>query len=167
MQTEIKYSIITLLGIAVFYAIPYFISEVEIPMNSPIAYASLLVPIVTIYFGIRERKNKRLEGKIDFTKAFATGLIITIFYSVLLCLLLAFVWPYFDLQITAEMIETEREHFAGEGRSPDEVDELIRQLKGVTGLPMQLMQTFMSNLISGMLISVVVAFVFKRPEYPE
>ena len=98
MQTEIKYSIITLLGIAVFYAIPYFISEVEIPMNSPIAYASLLVPIVTIYFGIRERKNKRLEGKIDFTKAFATGLIITIFYSVLLCLEITEINPLLDTE---------------------------------------------------------------------
>lgn len=167
LQTEIKYSLITFLGIVLFYTVLYFLPQVESPENSRLAYGALLIPVATIYLGIKERKDKFLKGEIDFAKAFATGLIITIFYSTLVGMLLAVAWPWLDLQLTPEIVATERARLTGEGFSPAEVNESIRQLKGMTSRTMQTMQTFMSNLISGMLISLVVAFIIKRPEYPD
>ncbi len=169
IQLEIKYSIITFIGVIAVYTFLHFFPFEEFGglVNSSWGFLPLLIPCFTIALGIRERKNKLLDGEIDFGRAFATGLIISIFYATLVTIALAVAWPWLELAATEQMIESERARLAEGGHPPEEVDELIRQIKGVTSLPMQMMQTFMSNLIAGMLISLVVAFGFKRPEYPE
>lgn len=74
--------------------------------NDYLGYAAMVVVFSLIFFGVRNYRNKELDGVISFGKAFKTGFIITLIASTMYVL----VWLFYFYLFMPDFIDHYTEH---------------------------------------------------------
>jgi hypothetical protein len=67
----------------------------EVKANDFVGYAAMVVMFSLIYFGVRNYRNKQLEGSISFGKAFKTGALIALVASTIYVIIWLFYYYLF------------------------------------------------------------------------
>lgn len=82
-STIIRYGIYSLLTAAVIF-LAALILGADLSMNTQaiVGYASMVVSLFFVFFGIKHFRDKENEGAITFRKAFIIGVFITLFAAV-------------------------------------------------------------------------------------
>lgn len=71
----------TILCANLFVMVNIFYSDTEFKGNDVVGYAAMVVLFSLLYFGVKNYRDKELEGSISFAKAFKTGSLIALFGS--------------------------------------------------------------------------------------
>lgn len=164
MKTELKWALITALGVAAWILVEFFLgfhSEM-MEIGKFTGYFAVIIPLLTYYYGLKEKRDKDLGGKISFAKAFGSGLLISFIASILLLIFMfiyvEFINPgWFEAGMIYEMNKLEEA-----GYSTQEIIMQIEDLSYLYSTPTQLLVTFFGTLIQGFLISVAMAFSVKK-----
>ncbi|WP_304232088.1 DUF4199 domain-containing protein [Jiulongibacter sediminis] len=85
-KAAIKYGLISgaIVSILLAFSAPYMINnQGSLGTSQLMGYISMMLALVLIYFGIRERKMKELGGEITFLDALKTGAMIALICSVI------------------------------------------------------------------------------------
>src|SRR4051794_4599599 len=94
-----------ILCVNMIYMVNLLYTNPHFKSNDIVGYAAMVVIFSLIFFGVRNYRNKRLEGVISFGKAFKTGALIalvasTIYVVVWLFSYYLFVPDYLDKYIS-------------------------------------------------------------------
>ena len=88
MTLTFKYGLLVTLGIALWILIKHFLLQIDDP-QSKAAYLDLLffnlLPIIMLYRGIKAKRAGH-NGELTFLEGFKTGLMISLVYTILICL---------------------------------------------------------------------------------
>lgn len=164
MKTELKWGLITGLGVAAWIIAEYFLgfhSEL-MEIGKFTGYFAIIIPLLTYYFGLREKRDKVLGGKISFARAFGSGLLMSLITSIILTIFMfvyvEFINPdWFESGVAYEMRRLEEAGYSGQ-----EIGMQLSDFAYLYSTPTQLVVTFFGTLIQGILISLAMAFTIKK-----
>jgi hypothetical protein len=167
-QIVIKYGIIAgLILSAMIFTIGAVIGQTtNFEKGEIYGYMFMVAAFSTIFFGIRDLRDKIQDGEINFNKAFRTGLIITIIGSVFYVI----AWMiYFNL-IDNTFVERYTEYYIGKvnasGQTPDQIAKEIQSfkenMKNYNNPLVMALFTFLEVFPIGLSVSILCAFIMKR-----
>ncbi len=91
----------TILCINMVYMVNLIYTNAEFIANDVLGYAAMVVIFSLVFFGIRNFRNKQLDGVISFAKAFKTGLLIVFVGSTMYVL----VWLFYYYLFVPDFID--------------------------------------------------------------
>ncbi len=162
MKTEIKFGlIISFLGflwICVEYAVG--LQKEYIELHPMITWLALLIPVLGIVYGLKEKKVKVLGGIISYGQAVKTGFFIAT-VAALTSIPFQFIFhtlvnpDYFSF-----MISYAEERAISDGRN---VEEAVESAKAFFNLGSYIAQSFIGNILGGTFITLIAgAFLRKK-----
>ena len=157
---EIKYgiliSIFTLIWI-VFEQLLGFQNE-YIEWHSIISTFSLIIPIIGLYFAIKEFKMTR-SNKYNFQKGFGVGFRITIINTVLIIPIIYLFYQFINPDWTSTMMNNAKLKALEQGEDPLKA---IEEARSYFSLKYYMIQSLISTFIFGTLMSSLIAFLIKN-----
>lgn len=129
--------------------------------NDVVGYATMIIIFSLIYFGVRNYRNKYLDGKISFAKAFKTGALICFVASTIYVVA---GMSYYYL-FAPDFIEVYTDYMIRNAQ-PNEVEAITEQMTGFKEMyknPLfAILITYMEVLPIGMIIALFSALILKR-----
>ena len=166
MKTEIKYGLITGAGVCLWVMTVYFLGFHTAPEKMHIGeysgFFSYIIPIVCLYLGIKNKRDKELGGYIRFGQGLTTGFLMTLI-TALITVIFFFIYNKFINTDWMEIgIEYTRKKLVVEGLNPAEISLRIENMRKMYTLKMQLTGAFIGTIIQGMILSVVISFILRK-----
>jgi len=132
--------------------------------NDIVGYAAMVVIFSLVFFGIRNYRNKQLDGVISFGKAFKTGALIallgaTIYVVVWIFAFYLFVPDYIDKYTVHVLNATARDHAASLAAKTKEMADFKEMYKSPFFV---ILITYFEVLPVGLVVALVSALVLKR-----
>ena len=152
-----------ILCINLLYMVDLCYTNPEFESNDIVGYAALVVMFSLVFFGIRNYRNKQLEGFISLGKAFKTGALIALVGSTLYVVFWIFYYylfvpDYLEQYIKHVMMEADRsgataQEIAAKTQEMDQFREMYRNpffvvlITYAEVLPIGLVIAFISSLV--------------------
>jgi hypothetical protein len=92
-----------------------------------VGYASMVLSLSVVFFGIKKCRDDILEGTITFWQAFKVGILITLIASVIYALAWEVAYHTFAADFTEKMSQHYLEKATREARSEEELKQTIEQ----------------------------------------
>ena len=129
-----------------------------------IGFLSMIIAFSLIYVGVKNYRDKQLNGSISFGKAFQMGLLITFvastIYVITWAILYKFVMPDFMDIYSAEMVRQAGEESAAAAQA--KADEMAKYKEMYKNPILFILFTYVEILPVGLLISLITALILKR-----
>lgn len=130
-----------------------------------LGYITMIVALSTIFFAVRQYRDKHLDGDIKFGKAFLVGLLITVVAGIIYVA----AWELFlktsDLDFAGQYLSYMEKGMMEKGMSAAEIDAELASTKEMmdtykNNTPFRLALTFVEIFPVGLLISLISALIF-------
>lgn len=164
MKTELKYGLITGIGLSIYVFVEYLLGFHTIypDIGEYSGYFSAIIPVAAIFFSIKEKRNRSFNGIISFGQAFITGLVI----SVISAFILTAFFYFYNNNINPEginyLVEWKANQMREENYSEEEIVATIEEYN-VRNNPMVI---FAGTLGMGTLITIIFSFLLRRNTIP-
>lgn len=130
-----------------------------------LGYATMVVAFSTIFFAVKQYRDKHLNGSITFGKAFGLGMLITLIASIIyVCC-----WELFltttEIDFAGQYMSYLEDGMKAEGKSAAEIQTALADTKQMmdnynNNTPMRMGLTFIEIFPVGLLISLISALIF-------
>lgn len=151
----------TLLCVNLFYMVHLCYKEASLKGNDVLGYSIMVVVFSLTYFGIRNYRDKELNGEISFGRAFKTGALIAFAGSTIYVV----VWLFYYYLFVPDFMERYAYHMLRDVPPADlaektkEIDDFKEMYKNPLFV---VLFTYVEVLPVGLLVSFVSAFTVKR-----
>ena len=137
------------------------VSDPNFKSNDVLGYAAMVVVFSLVYFGIRNYRNKQLDGFISFGKAFKTGALIalvasTVYVVVGLSYYHLFVPEFIDKYTQYVLRHTSEANLAAKTREMEEFKEMYKNPA------FAILISYSEVLPIGLVVALISAFILKR-----
>jgi len=133
-----------------------------------IGYSFMVLSLAAIFFGIKSYRDKVLNGKIAFGKAFLLGLGISVVASLIFGLYTFFLYNVIQPDLSSKMIEMYREKIRTSGQAQEIITKQLAEFESEavqwSNPVAQVLLMVFTVLPLGILISLVSAAILKRKE---
>ncbi|HAD96440.1 MAG TPA: DUF4199 domain-containing protein [Cryomorphaceae bacterium] len=130
--------------------------------NDFLGYSTMVVILSLIYFGVRNYRNKQLNGVISFGKAFKAGLLIALVASTMYVV----VWLFYYYLFVPDFMEVYASHVLEQCTSPDELaatKEEIEMFREMYKNPLfVVLLTYAEVLPVGLIVTLISSLILKR-----
>jgi amino acid transporter len=156
----------TILCINMIYMVNLCYTNPDFKGNDVVGYTALVVVFSLTFFGIRNYRNKELNGEISFGKAFKTGVLIafagsTMYVVVWLFYYYLFVPDFIDVFIPHVLKETSPADLPAKTKEMANFKEMYKNPVFVVLI------TYSEVFPIGLIVALVSALVLKRKKKPE
>jgi len=151
----------TILCVNMLYTVNQLYNNSNFTGNEIIGYAAIVIVFSLIFFGVRNYRNKHLNGFISFGKAFKTGFLIallgsTLYVSAWLFYYYLFIPDYLDIYIPFALGEVPSTELAAKTTEMESFKEMYKNPLFVVLI------TFFEVLPIGILVSFLSALFLKK-----
>jgi hypothetical protein len=151
----------TILISVMIYMVNLMYTNPDFKGNEIAGYAAMVVLFSLIFFGVRNYRNKQLDGVISFGKAFKTGFLIalvasTVYVVVWLFYYYLFVPDFFDVYMSYVLKETPPAELAAKTSEMESFKEMYRNPLFV------ILFTYAEVLPVGLLVALISSFILKK-----
>lgn len=173
-KTVITFGLIGGLLIAIMWFATSFIwidenGKWDLSAGTVLGYINMLVGLSMIFFGIRQYRDRHLDGMITFGRAFKIGFFITLIASAIYVIgwMIFFNTSEVAQSFTDQYIEHVSEKWAAANMPEEELNDKVEKLRGqmenYKNSPLMMIAwTFMEIFPLGLIISLISAFILKR-----
>lgn len=134
-----------------------------------IGYASMVIALSMIFFGVKTYRDQHLKGSITFWNAFKMGILISLIAGVMYCL----TWEIYFQSTGGDFMAKYSEHYvqriAAEGASAAEIEEAKNYMKSMSDMYenpiIRFGFTMMEILPVGIVISIICAGLLRKTEF--
>ena len=131
--------------------------------NDIVGYAAMVVMFSLIFFGIRNYRNKQLNGIITFGKAFKTGALIALVGSTIYVI----VWLFYYYLVVPDFIEVYTERVLNTC-SPSDLEAKTKQMASFKEMYKNplfiILITYTEVLPIGLVVALVSALILKKKQ---
>ncbi len=150
-----------ILCINMIYMVNLFYTHPDFESNDVLGYAAMVVVFSLIFFGVRNYRNKELDGIISFGKAFKTGLFIaligsTMYVVVWLFYYYLFVPDFLDKYIPYALKDIPADELAAKTQEMDKFKEIYKSPFFV------ILITYSEVLPVGLIVTLISALILKK-----
>jgi len=162
-MTEIKYAIFSSFLLFIWMVIEYTLLVPNFhEIGVYIGIVPVIIPVIGIYLGIKERREKINFGYITFKEAFRTGLVITFIAAIMIVF---FIYVYYEFMnpnyvnfLAAETEKTLIKQNAGR----EEINAAVTIIKYQFSFNVQIIQQLLFILTGGTAITFILSMIMKR-----
>lgn len=165
-NTIIKFGVYSLLTASILFLLSFLLGEnLDYDMQAVVGYASMVISLLFVFFGIKHYRDHENDGKVSLAKAIVIGLLISLFAA----LGFAIVDYIYTTQINPDFASEYLAHSIKEMEatlSPTEFEEqkktLTKQMEDY-GSPIALASMmFVTVTIIGFIISLISGLILQR-----
>lgn len=165
-NTVLKYGIYSAITICLLMSISWFLGKsLEYSTQEVIGYASMIVSLLFVFFGIKHFRDQENEGVVSFGKALLIGLLISLLaafaFGVLDVIYVKYLYPDFMADYYAYYVEEIKNSFTGE-ELKTKLAELEAQKELFSNIFMSFFLMFITVFMIGFIISLISALILQR-----
>jgi hypothetical protein len=154
--------IMGLIGI-VYSLVIYFL---DLSLNKVQGYVFMVILLVILFFLVRSYRDNYLHGIITFGQSLGAGLIIFLYYAVIMALFTYILYAIIDPDLTGKMLAAGEEAMLKKGMPQEQIDAgMAIQAKIMKPAIMALMG-ILSSMFTGFIISLLVAAFVRKEGNP-
>ena len=164
MSTEIKYGLITGIAVCIWVFIEYLLGfhTANPEAGEFTGYFAFIIPIVTIFLGIKEKREMHYDGLISVSHGVKTGILISLYAGIISSVFYVVYYRFINPDYINIAIQFEKQRLETLGRSPAEISAQIEQTRMMFSPVYQFIAGLISTLLTGLLISIVLSLLLKR-----
>jgi small-conductance mechanosensitive channel len=151
--------ILGLVGI-VYSLVMYFMN---LTFNKTVGYIFLLVLIILLFFLVRSYRDNYLYGYITFGKAFGTGVVIFLYYSIIAAIFTYILYAVIDPGLSAKQLAFTEEIMSKRAMPQEALDAAMKIQKKIMKPEIIAPFSIVGNMLYGTVMSLIVA-IFVRKE---
>ncbi len=163
-KIEIKYGIITGLGVSAYVMLEFLLGlhtkYIEIGEFS--GYFSAIIPILTLYFAFREKRDLQPGSILPYGKGFLTGLYISIIASFIIAVFFSIYYAYINPDFIKDGAEYARNKMIAMHVSQAKIDQELKDEAEMSRQPMQFFLTFVGTVFPGIMLSLIMVLIMKK-----
>jgi len=162
-MTELKYGMFTSFILFVWMIIEYTLIVPNFHETGMyIGLVTILIPVIGIFLGIRERREKTNFGYITFSEAFRTGIVITFIVAVMIVL---FTYAYYQFMnpnyVNYLAAETEKA-LIKQNAGREEINAAVTIIRYQFSFNVQIIQQLLFILLGGTAITFIISMILKK-----
>ncbi len=131
-------------------------------IGSYIGIIAILIPIVGIYRGIKERRDKSNFGYIRFKDAFRTGIVITFIIAVFVVLFTYVYYSFINPDFVNYLAAATEKNLIQKNAGRDEINAAVTVVRYQFSFNVQIIQQLLFVLLGGATITLIVATLLKK-----
>jgi len=164
IKTEIKYGIITGLIICFWQLSEFLLGFHTNKMNigEYTTYFVVVIPIITIYMGIKEKRDKIYSGHISISRGIRTGLMISLVATLIVAVYLVFYFNSINPDFLELSIAYQKGKLLSRGKTVEQISLEMNQLKFMFDFVNQFLFGTLGLLTSGFIISFALSLFLKK-----
>ncbi len=122
----------------------------------------ILLPIVMIILGIREKRNIDFKGRLEFADGVKSGFVISLIFGAITALFFVIYGSFINPEYLDNLIMFERSKMIAQGISENEIGPKIDAMRTMNTLPIQPVFQFIGSIFSGLAISIIGTAILKK-----
>jgi hypothetical protein len=123
---------------------------------------AILLPIVMIPIGIREKRDVELDESFMLYDGMKTGLTVATIYGAITAAFFFIYQTYISPEYVANLIAFERIRMVGAGIAQDDIAIKVDAMRTMNSFPALVIFQFIGAIISGLAISIIASAFLKR-----
>jgi hypothetical protein len=151
--------ILGLVGI-VYSLVIYFM---DLTLNKTQGYIFMVVLIVLLFFLVRSYRDNYLYGYITFGRAFGSGVVIFLYYSIITAIFIYILYSVIDSGLVAKQLANTEEMLSKRGMAQEALDAAMKFQKKIMKPEIIAPFSILGNMVYGAIMSLIVA-IFVRKE---
>lgn len=161
---EIKYGIITGVGICIWIFLEFLLGfhTVNMDWGQYSIYFVLIIPIITTYLGIKEKRDNQNGGIISFGGGIKTGLMISLIAAVITALFIIIYFNYINPGFFERGIAFQKEKLILKGKTGKEIGKELKNIRATFSFINQLLFGIIGTVGTGLIISIVLSLFLKK-----
>jgi len=164
IKTEIKYGIITGLIICLWQLSEFLLGFHTNKMNigEYTTYFVVVIPIITIYMGIKEKRDKFYGGHISISRGIRTGLMISLVATLIVAVYLVFYFNSINPDFLDISIAYQKGKLLSRGKTGEQISLEMNRLRFIFSFVNQFLYGTLGLLTSGFIISFALSLFLKK-----
>ncbi len=164
LKTEIKYGIITGAGICLWVLIEFLLGfhTEKMYIGEYTTYFVVFIPLLTLYMGIKEKRDRRNRGQISIGSGIKAGLMISLIATVIIALFLIAYYNYINPNYAELGIAYQRQKLILSGKSTDEIANEMESIKNMFRFINQFLFGTLGVVGTGFIISIALSLFLKK-----
>jgi len=163
-KTEIKYGIITGICICCWHIAEYLfgLHSSRMHIGEFTTYFVVIIPFITLYFGIKEKRDKFNNGHISLGQGIRTGLMISLIGTLIVAVYLVIYFNSINPSFLDLSIAYQKGKMISRGKTAEEIASELGKLKFMFKFVNQLLFGIIGLVTSGFVISFALSMLLKR-----
>lgn len=154
--------IMGLVGI-VYSLIMYFL---DLSLNKTQGYVFILVQIVILFFLLKSYRDNYMHGQITFGQSVGAGVIIFLYYAVIMAVFTYILYAIIDPGLTAKQMALAEETLMKKGMPQATIDTAMSMQAKFMKPGIMAILTIFGNMLWGVVISLIISIFIKKEGNP-
>lgn len=167
-MTELKYGMFTSFILFIWMIFEYTLLVPNFhELGLYIGIVAILIPVIGIFLGIRERREKTNFGYISFGEAFRTGIVITFIVAVMIVLFTYAYYEYMNPNYVNYLAAETEKALIKQNAGREEINAAVTIIKYQFSFNVQIIQQLLFILLGGTAITFIVSMILKKERRTE
>ena len=161
---EIKYGILTGAGICFWILLEFLLGfhSDKMNMGEYSLYFVVIIPLITIYRGIKEKRDSIFNGAISLNGGIKTGLMISLIAAVITAVFIIVYFNFIDPGFFERGIAYHAEKLLKQKETGYEITDKLMDIKAAFSFVNQLLFGILGTVGIGFIISIIYSFVLRK-----
>jgi hypothetical protein len=139
----------------------------DLTFNKAVGYLFPLIAIFMMYYFIKSYRDNYLHGRITYGQSVGAGVIIYLYYSVIIAVFTYILYKMIDPDLTKKMLAFVEEQMRKSGRVPENaIDSAMAMQKKFYKPELIAPMSIMGNMFFGTILSLIVSIFTKKEGNP-
>lgn len=154
--------ILGLIGI-VYTLVLYFL---DMSTNKTLGYIFFIILIVVLYFLVKSCRDNYMHGMITFGQALGAGVIICLYYSIIIAVFSYILYAFIDTGLINKLIAMSEEAQLKRGLTQEQIDLGMKVTRKIMTPTFLSLMSIVSNMFFGTIMSLLVAMFVRKEGNP-
>lgn len=154
--------ILGLIGI-IYTLVMYFL---DLSLNNIQGYVFILIQIVVLYFLVKMYRDNFLHGMISFGQALGAGVVICLYYSIIIAIFTYILYAFIDTNLIDKMLAMTEEKLLNSGLSQSQIDASMTVQSRIMKPGFMAPISIFGNMFQGLIMSLIVAAFVRKEGNP-
>ena len=166
MRTELKYGLMFGFAVIAYVMVEHFMgfNTVRHDIGEYTRLGGIVIPLVALFFGIREKRNRDLMGHMTLVQGVKAGVLIALVQTTLTTVFFLLYAEFINPDFLNTVIEYQRAKMAQAGALENEIKAAVDQIRTMYSVPLQPVFQMTIGLLYGTVFSAIFSlFLRKEP----
>jgi hypothetical protein len=164
IKTDVKFGILTGFAVCTWILTEFFLGfhTMRLSIGEYSSYFAVIIPMITLYFGIKEKRDHYYGGRITITAGIRTGLMISVISAIITTLFLIVYYNYINPDFIQIGLAFQKHRLMITGRTDLEIIKEMENIRAIFSFTHQILYGILSTIGIGFVLSLAISFILKK-----
>lgn len=163
MKLYVTYGLLITLASVIFTMTLFMLGyhSENVAMGQKIGWLGIIISIVGLALGMREYRNEAGQGAMSYGRGLGTGLLITLWTALFTSIFNVIYFKFINPGFSEAMVQFQLAEMEAKGMPANTIDQAEGMIRMFMSTPMMVIMGAFMMVFSGLIISLVLAAIFK------